>query len=420
MAEETRKPQAPVPAPVAAGPAARALTAALTTVFTGLRVVMVIVLVALLFSNTRFLQQNQRAVILRFGKIVGTGAGRVRGPGVVFAWPDPIDEIIIVDAGRIQDIEIDDFMYRKGAREGGTESLGDTLDPSRDGYTLTGDANIIHTTWRVQYQISDVVNFALSVSDPEELIRKSLAAVVVHTSAELTVEEALWGGGQRMRRMAQKRLQSRLDAANSGIQIISLNTPVREHPKVAIVDEAFTRATKASLEVSEITQAANRYEEAVLASVAGDSGSALRDKLIELARAEEAAEGERDDAQIARLRGEVATLMNTAAGSVAAILSEAQTYRTQVVANAASMASTFEALDLKYKENPGVFVRQTYQNEIERILNAAGVKFVLYPREREWRILLEPKKKKKQKEETPVLENTKTEEERRRESVRGF
>ncbi len=418
MAEETPRHEQPpeAVAAVATGPAERALASAFRTVFSVLRVVMVVVLVALAFANTRFLQQNQRAVILRFGKIVGTGAGRVRGPGLVFAWPQPVDEIIIVDAGRIQALELDDFMYRPGAREGGTESLGGTLDPARDGYTLTGDANIIHTIWRVEYQIDDVVKYALKVENPEALIRRALAAAVVHTSSEFTVEEALWGAGMEMRRRVWRRLQERLDEADSGIEVVGVRTPARQEPKQTT--EAFLRSAQAAQEVSEITQGALRYREALLAAVAGDAAPELAEKLAELAQAEQAPENERDEATIAALRNEVAELLERAGGEVATILSEAETYRTKVVADAASMAQTFDALDQKYQENPTVFIRQTYQNAIEQVLSQAGVKFVLYPRDREWRIVLEPRKKKPKEHEAPVVERTK--EERMRERIQPF
>ncbi len=437
--------QAPPPGPGETGPAERALASALRTVFGVLRVVMVIVLAALVFSNTRFLQQNQRAVILRFGKIVGTGAGRVHGPGVVFAWPQPIDEIIVVDKERVQTLEIDDFMYRKGARAGGTESLGDTLTPGLDGYTLTGDANIVHTSWGIQYQVDDVVEYALNVEDPAELIRRALAAAVVHTSAELTVEEVLWGEGEEMRRRVRRRLQERLDAAASGIAIGEVNTTAREHPRQT--DEGFVAVTNASLERSKEKQKAERYREAVLAAVAGAAGPRLAVKVGELAAAENALEDQRgaledqrgaledqrgaledergaledqraienepDTAKVDALRAEVAALLDEAGGEVAWILGEAKKYKTKVVEDAASMAATFEALDRKYKENPEVFIRQTYLDAMEKVVGQAGATFVLSRGERIW-LLLEPEKKPPPKKEEAAPVGAPTPEERMR------
>lgn len=404
------EPPRPGTAPPATGAAEQALAGALRTVFGALRVVMAIVIVALVFSNTRFLRQNQRAVILRFGKIVGTQASRVRGPGLVFAWPQPIDEIVVVDAARVQALEIDDFMYRKGAREGGTESPGETLDPALDGYTVTGDANIIHTMWRIEYQIDDVVNYVLNVADPEALIRSSLAAAVVHTSSEFTVEEALWGEGLELRARVLKRLQARLDEAHSGIRIVAVRTPTRQEPKQTT--EAFMRSQQAGQERDKTLQEAHRYGEQVMATVAGDAAPRLLEKIQALTAAEEAPEAERDPARIEAFRAELATALESAAGEVAKTLSDAKTYRVRVREDAKAMADTFEALNRKYHENPVIFVRQIYQNEIEKVLAKAGYTFVIHPG-KEVRLQIEPPRKKQPvaEEETEV---SRTAEERAR------
>jgi membrane protease subunit HflK len=396
-----------------ARPAERALAAALRTVFAGLRVVMVIVLVALLFSNTRFVQQNQQAVILRFGKVVGTGAGRVRQPGLVFAWPRPIDEIIVVDADRIQSLKIDDFMYRKEARGDSGQALGDTLDPALDGYTLTGDANIIHSAWEVRYKIKDVVLYALNVADPEDLIRRTLAASVVQACTKFSVEEALWADILGLREEIRRELQARLDEAESGILGDTVTPSSLEPPRQQLVRDAFVEVTNAGQLASQEMQKAIRYRDAQLAAAAGDRAPALAAKLAELAEAEEAPEGERDEAKIATLREEAAGLLDAAGGRVARILGEARTYHTRVVEAARSMAETFDALNEKFHENPDVFVRQTYQNAMERVLAKVGVKFVLYPRDREWWIKVEPQKKKPVKEEPPVGAPTPEERQRR-------
>ncbi len=397
MADEPPERTSPETPPLLeTGPAERALSSALKMVFTALRVVMIIVLVALVFSNTRFLQQNQRAVILRFGKAIGPGGGRAYGPGLVFAWPEPIDEIIVVDAGRVQVLEIDDFMYRDEWRERPSVKNDTPLDPVRDGYTLTSDANIIHTAWRIEYRISDVVKYALSIENPEALIRRALAAVVVRTSADFGVEEALWGAGLRMRGLVRQRLQDRLDQADSGIEIVAARTAIRLEPLQTT--EAFERLEKAGLESSQMRQKADGYRKGRLADAAGDAGIELADTLAALADAEEKPEADLDEAEIERLRGEVTILLDRAAGRVASTLNEAKKYRTRVREDAAGLAAVFEELDEKYRENPRVFIRQVYYNAMARIIGQAGSKFVVYPRDREWWILLEPRKPKPKQE----------------------
>jgi membrane protease subunit HflK len=396
--------------PATAGTGEQALAGALRTVFGALRVVMVIALIGLVFSNTRLLRQNQRAVILRFGKIVGTGASRVRGPGLVFAWPQPIDQIIVVDAGRVQAIEVDDFMYRRGAREGGTEQLGETLDPALDGYTVTGDFNIMHTIWRIEYQIDDVVKYVLNGADADTLLRSSVA--VVHTSAEFTIDNALWGEGLALRTRVQKHLQDRLDQASSGIRLVAVRTPTRREP--VQTTEAFLRSQQAGLESSKMLQEAQRYQTQVLAAAAGDAAPRLLALIRALAAAEEAPEGERDEARIERLRARLVQEMENAAGDVTRILGDARTYRWRVAKAAESMAATFEELDRKYRENPEIFIRELYQSAIQDVLAKAGYAFIIPPgQEPQVWLKLEPPRKKQRPTEA-ATEVTRTEAEQMR------
>ena len=392
-----------------AGGGEQALAGALRTVFGALRVVMVIALIGLVFSNTRLLRQNQRAVILRFGRIVGTEASRVRRPGLVFAWPRPIDEIIVVDAARVQALEVDDFMYRPGAREGGTEQLGETLDPAVDGYTVTGDANIIHTMWRVEYQIDDddVVNYVLHVAEPEALLHRSLAAAVVHASLAFSVEEALWLDVNGFLQAVRKDLQERLDEAESGITITAAQTRVRQEPKQTT--EAFLRSAEEGQKKSRLIQQAQRYKVQVLTGVAGDVAGALLGKIDELMEVQAAMDGLLEEqwlqpwtVRIARflyetrmrvLRdGDIARLLALSGGEVAKVLSEARTYRVRVYEDARGMAENFSALNEKYQKNPEIFVRQTYQNAIQEVLAKAGYTFVIRPGE-EIRLNIEPPRK---------------------------
>ena len=315
----------------------------------------------------------------------------------------------MVDAARVQALEVDDFMYRPGAREGGTEQLGETLDPAVDGYTVTGDANIIHTMWRVEYQIDDddVVNYVLHVAEPEALLHRSLAAAVVHASLAFSVEEALWLDVNGFLQAVRKDLQERLDEAESGITITAAQTRVRQEPKQTT--EAFLRSAEEGQKKSRLIQQAQRYKVQVLTGVAGDVAGALLGKIDELMEVQAAMDGLLEEqwlqpwtVRIARflyetrmrvLRdGDIARLLALSGGEVAKVLSEARTYRVRVYEDARGMAENFSALNEKYQKNPEIFVRQTYQNAIQEVLAKAGYTFVIRPGE-EIRLNIEPPRK---------------------------
>ena len=75
--------------------AAKSLTDALRFSFWILKFIMLI-LVGLFFASGIFrVQENEKAIVLTFGKIRGTGAEeRILTSGLHWAWPAPIDEIV--------------------------------------------------------------------------------------------------------------------------------------------------------------------------------------------------------------------------------------------------------------------------------------------------------------------------------------
>src|SRR5690349_3262304 len=98
----------PNPAGNAPGPGAsedsgsQALSEALKSSFLIVRVVMAILVVGLLASGFFTVGAQQRAILLRFGKPVGTGKEALLGPGLHWAFPPPIDEHKFIPYSEIQ------------------------------------------------------------------------------------------------------------------------------------------------------------------------------------------------------------------------------------------------------------------------------------------------------------------------------
>lgn len=61
-----------------------------------------IVVVVIIFSGLRVVKSGNVAIILRFGKIVGeTSEEQIHEPGLLFAFPYIVDEVIIVPTGNV-------------------------------------------------------------------------------------------------------------------------------------------------------------------------------------------------------------------------------------------------------------------------------------------------------------------------------
>jgi regulator of protease activity HflC (stomatin/prohibitin superfamily) len=282
--------------------------------------------------------------------------------------------------------------------------------------------------WTVKYQVSDVVKYAFNVRDPEQLIRQSLGAAVVHSSEDFGVEEALWRETGSLRYEVHQRLQDRLDNADCGIEIVDLDAIALDPPKQTT--EAFEKARRVKEQVGEEIEKAWRYRYALLNDAAGDAGEALAETLTALAQAEEAlsaaeAEGPEHASEtdlnalkdkIKQLRAQADALYAQAGGKVAGILKEGKADAERVKQAAVKQAEVFKRLNRRFEENPRILVQRLHADMVEQLLTQSGSKFFMYPRDqREIRILLEEQRKKeKPKQEESVVEITPEERQRSR------
>ena len=80
----------------------RALSEALGSSFFFVKIVMAVLVIIFLVSGAVKVDPGERAVVLRFGKVQGEGEARLLGPGLHFAFPPPIDEVVKIPIGQIQ------------------------------------------------------------------------------------------------------------------------------------------------------------------------------------------------------------------------------------------------------------------------------------------------------------------------------
>src|SRR2546425_996808 len=88
---ETPKPAAPSNVE---DPSAQALSDALRSSFNIVKFLMGLLVAAFIVSGIFTVKPNQVAVVLRFGKPRGTGPEQLLKPGLHWALPYPIDEIV--------------------------------------------------------------------------------------------------------------------------------------------------------------------------------------------------------------------------------------------------------------------------------------------------------------------------------------
>ena len=122
------------------------------------------IVVVILVSGVRTVKQGEVAVVLRFGKLCGdTREEQVHEPGLLFAFPYIIDEVITVPTGKVFELTVDTH-YTEGEMSAAVEE---------NGYCITGDQNVAVISTSLKYVISDPVAYALYTANVSETVRGS-------------------------------------------------------------------------------------------------------------------------------------------------------------------------------------------------------------------------------------------------------
>jgi len=378
---------------------------ALRISFVILKVIMVLLGVVFLASGFRTVEPDERAIVLRFGKILGVGEDRLLGPGLHWVFPYPIDEFIKIPVAKKSDVITDSFWYyqteeeklQPGPRK--MSYVSAALDPLKDGYCITrsegssdsadSDYNIVHSKWKLIYQIDNPEHFFRNIyvdnirpgenyfdiitKSIKPLLNNAIESAVVSTMVNYTIDEAIVSQ-DRIPANVRKLLQENLNQMESGITVVSVQLTDIIWPRQ--VEGAFLISISASQESQRVVSEARGYTENTLNETGGPVArellSALSDKNA-------------DDAKKEQLWGELA-------GKAQEKIAQSRAYRTEVVETAKANAEYLEKILPEYRKHPRLVVQKIYQDAIEYVFNNADEKMIIQPTEgtkgKEIRLLL--------------------------------
>jgi hypothetical protein len=207
------------PVPVDAG--SRALDEALRSSFVIVKIAMAILVIVFVFSGMKTVGPSERAIILRFGKPVGMGTEHLLGPGLHWAYPYPIDEVVTIPIAEIQKVTstVGWFATTPEMEQAGTlPPPAYALNPAIDGYLITSDSNIIHARARLDYRITDPVPYSFNFLNASNLIQNALNRALVYAAAHSTVDEAMLDNPAFKERV-MARVREQIAALGLGITI---------------------------------------------------------------------------------------------------------------------------------------------------------------------------------------------------------
>ena len=201
--------------------------------------VVVIVLVLLLLVDITYLvDQQERGVVLRFGKYE-----RTLQPGLNFVFPSLIDRVITLNVGQVRSITHKASM-------------------------LTQDENIVDVEVAVQWRINDPADFIFNVKDPALTLRQVAESAVRAVIGQSKLDYVLTEGRSEIAQQQQELMQKILeDDYRSGILIVTVEMQPAKPPDA--VKAAFDDAIKAREDEQRLVNEAEAYRNDILPRARG-------------------------------------------------------------------------------------------------------------------------------------------------------
>lgn len=229
-------PAAPAPSETPEDAGSQALSEALRSSFAIVRFVMAALVVVFLASGIFQVGPQERAVVLRFGKLVGTGPKVLLGPGLHWSFPYPIDEVVKIPFTQVQRVESTVGWYYMTPAQWATVEAGGspppgpaTLNPAVDGYVITGDRNIVHTRALLLYVVNNpiraVFNFSAGTNSPldlsgvSNLVQNALNNALLYTAAHFDADQILFNDKRGFQNAVGLRVMRLADQEKLGITI---------------------------------------------------------------------------------------------------------------------------------------------------------------------------------------------------------
>ena len=293
-------------------------------------------------------EPQQAVIVLRFGKVAAAHES-----GGHWYLPYPVNQFIRIQTSQ-QLLNVD---FVPAVVSGGEED-GISLEPGRDTYLLTGDANIVHASWTIAYRVDNAAKYyetlltpAIPVQNgkimpdeeftdsvgmkgtrgPQTFLRNLFRQAVIDVTAESQVGDILYAGQGAYSEKVQQLFTKLVNDANCGIKIdnVGLN---RIYPP---------RKTKAAFD--SVTAAGN-----------------VRSQLY-------------SEAEAYKVEVE-----NDTKASVAEIIATAETYKKQLVSGTEAREFYFKEIFAKHKQYGSSVTMALYTaalNEVAAKLD--GDKFIL-------------------------------------------
>ncbi len=283
----------------------------------GIGAILIVVLMLWGLSGFYIVQQAERAVVLRFGKLHA-----VTDAGLRWHLPYPIETVRKVNVQKVFAIEVG---YRSNDR---TSRVTVSRVP-KEALMLTEDENIVDIEFAVQYQIKSAADYLFNVNDPEATIVQATESAIREIVGKNTLDFVITEGRDDVAIRTQALLQQILDRYKTGIAITTTKMQKAQPPEQ--VKAAFDDAVKAREDEQRFKNEAQAYANDILPR---------------------------------------------ARGTAARLLQEGEAYKASIIARAGGDAQRFLEIARQYERAPDVTAERLYLEAMEEVFSNTTKIFV--------------------------------------------
>lgn len=290
-------------------PAARSLSRALSTSFGLLKLVMLGIVVFIIFNCIKTVDEGYVGIKQRFGAYVVNGQGVVHyKPGSAFVWPAPIEKLYLIPKGPQTLVLKKEFWPKQDPQmmlpTGGQVLAAEPiLKPGKSAYNLTGDRNIVHSQWKIEYQIVDPVRYleasawvvkeqfadvplplrrTSQMQTAADLVRRAATSAIMRVLAGMSVDEILVDDNSRTLDMSE-RVLAEVNAELKkngeyrwGIKVQAVNNTRVSPPGITI--PMFSAVSAASSQSKEMLEQARQAADKTIAEAGTEADRILYGK----------------------------------------------------------------------------------------------------------------------------------------------
>jgi len=218
--------------------------------------VLAVLFLLYLLSGIYVIEANQMGVVFRLG-----AKRSVSPPGISYHLPWPVERVRKVNVKEVQRIEVG-FWPRP--------DMAEELLP----YCITGDKNIIHNRYVIQYRVADPANFILRAAKVKDILYELAQATVLETVAAMRVDPVLTTAKSEMEAEIKKRLTEELEELGVSISIVGVERQFAEPPN--FVKDAFQDVTNAREEKRTMIHEAENYRNQEIPRAKGEANRTIQ------------------------------------------------------------------------------------------------------------------------------------------------